>query len=471
MMRFMELFALPTEELRIYLKQQAQVNPFLEEMDDIHEEILDKENNKEENTEEVEIDSDKAKENEIDWEEYFSENDYQYKTQQQVQSKDDERTYELTLSASVSLLDHLTSQLYTQKLTPTEVFLGELIIGNIDDDGFFPYSPHDVLIMAETNLKQSDTTEIDSSELTIEKATKVLEIIQEFDPVGIATRSVRESLLIQLEYFHRKETLEYRIIDEYFDEFKNKKYRFIAKELGVSEEEIYESERIIKLLDPKPGSNFYEDENTEVTPDVIVEFIDGKLTVFINDSGIPRMKINSFYRKLLSRKDKNIEEGKEYLKQKLNSAAWLIKAVEQRKATMFRISEKIVEFQEDFFYKGPQFLKPMILKDIAEILEIHPTTVGRIVNSKYMQTPYGVYNMKFFFTSKLKSGDGGDDVSSRELKEKIKELVNQENKSKPLSDSTLEDELKKMGYAIARRTVTKYREQMGILSSRLRKKK
>ena len=224
MMRFMELFALPTEELRIYLKQQAQVNPFLEEMDDIHEEILDKENNKEENTEEVEIDSDKAKENEIDWEEYFSENDYQYKTQQQVQSKDDERTYELTLSASVSLLDHLTSQLYTQKLTPTEVFLGELIIGNIDDDGFFPYSPHDVLIMAETNLKQSDTTEIDSSELTIEKATKVLEIIQEFDPVGIATRSVRESLLIQLEYFHRKETLEYRIIDEYFDEFKNKSH-------------------------------------------------------------------------------------------------------------------------------------------------------------------------------------------------------------------------------------------------------
>lgn len=470
MMRFMELFAMPTEELRLYLKHQVELNPFLDEEEDIIDEKNDtEEQDPGETTPEIDINSDQNNENEIDWEQYVNNMEDDYPSSS-ISTKEDSTSYEPAAQEGESLIDHLISQLNMTKCNETQHFLGELIIGNLNEEGFFPYSPNDILIMANNALTKDPELMINHDELNLENAKKILRMIQFFDPIGIATANYQEALLIQLEYYKEKDSLEYRIIQNYFDDLENKRYQVIAKQIGVSKEEVLEAEHRICLLDPKPGINFSFEIDHSVIPDIFVEMIDSKIVIYLNDSGMPRLKINPYYRQLLQNNDQSVKSSKIYLKERLNSAVWLIKAIEQRKSTIYRIAEKIVEKQPNFFYRGPEFLKPMTLKDIADEITVHPTTVGRIVNNKYMQTQYGVYNMKYFFSAKIKNYGTQEDHSARLVMERIKQLLEKEDRVNPYSDNQVVELLEKENVTVARRTITKYREKMGILPSRLRKK-
>ncbi len=472
MMQYMKIFAMPTFELLMYLKNQVQENPFLEEDDGINEEIsneVDNSNNNEEETKEVEIKDDKVEDIDIDWEKFFEENNQDTPIPNYSKSDDDHKNFENILKAEVNLLDSLLSQLHMLKLSPEETFVGELIIGNLNDSGFLEYSDHDILILAKSTIEKEKITNIDPDKITIDMIKNIRRRIQFFDPIGIASRNVKEALLIQLEYLGKKDSLEYIVVDKYFDELQHKKYNVICRNLDITMEELEEVENFIKILDPKPGVMFSKDKETEIIPDIIIEVVDDEIQIYLNDEGLPRLRINSYYKQLLKNKNKSIESSKDFLKQKLNSAVWLIKAIEQRKSTMLRIAQKIVEKQIDFFKKGPSHLKPMILKDIADEIGVHPTTVGRIVNSKYVQTPYGVFSLKYFFSSKIENEESGESHSSREIMLKIKEIIDNENKTKPLSDSKIAKLLSEKGYKVARRTVTKYREKLGILPSNLRK--
>ncbi len=470
MMRFMELFAMPTEELRLYLKQQVELNPFLDEEEDIIDEQSDAEEQEAgETTSEIDINSDQNNENEIDWEQYVinMEDDYPSGA---ISTKEDTTPYEPADQEGESLIEHLISQLNMTKCTETQHFLGELVIGNLNEEGFFPYSANDILIMAQNAINKDSDISINPEELTLENAEKILRMIRFFDPIGIAASNYQESLLIQLEYYQEKDSLEYRIIRDFFDDLQNKRYQLIAKHCGVSKEEVVIAEHRISLLDPKPGVNFSFEADHSVIPDIFVEMMEDKIMIFLNDSGMPKLKINPYYRRLLQNNDQSVKSSKNYLKERLNSAVWLIKAIEQRKSTIYRIAEKILEKQPDFFHRGPEFLRPMTLKDIADEISVHPTTVGRIVNNKYMQTQYGVYNLKYFFSAKIKNDANDEDHSSRLVMERIKQLLEKEDKENPYSDNQVVELLEKENMTVARRTVTKYREKMGILPSRLRKK-
>ncbi len=470
MMRFMEIFSLPTEELLQFVKTQFEINPFLEEDEDIIDEAPESDKTNEDTTSEVDMDENNSKEDEIDWEQYVANMDNDYTPQ--VSTKEENSPHELIITEHKSLMEHLTEQLHLLKLEPLEIFIGELIIGNLDEEGFFIYRPHDVNLMAQQIKNQNPEFPFNIEEITLEKVSQVLAIIQRLDPVGIAAQDFRESILIQLDYYQQKDSLEYRIVDQFFNEIQNKKYPQIARQLNVSREEIIEAEHRIRLLDPRPGVNFYYEPIREVIPDVIVEKSNGDdLNIFMNDSRIPHLRINQYYQKLLKNDDKSIETGKDYLKERLNAAKWLIDAIEQRKSTIKKIAANLVNAQHEFFINGPECLKPLTLKDVADQIGVHPTTVGRIVNNKYMQTEYGVFNMKYFFSAKLKNDDNDEDLSARLVMELIKQQIEREDTDNPLSDNRIVEILKiEHSIVVARRTVTKYREKMGILPSRLRKK-
>ncbi len=456
------LLQLPLLSLEQRIKMELETNPLLEEAleeeleEDLEEEEIpelkleqEKDDGKEEeksDEEEVTVDDD----DEIDWDQVLGDDE---KDEFRIPRDNSAEEYERPEVSQVSLTDKLLEQLHmVPDLTDEELEIGEYLIWNLNDDG---YLCCDVSEIAE-NLS-----------VTPEKVENVLKIVQTFDPAGIAARNLRECLLIQL----REENgnpLAIRILEEDYEDFRNKRFEKIAKKLGVSLEEVRQALEDISKLNPKPGEGFFSTELNYVVPDVIVERVDDDFVITLNDSYVPRLRINRMYRKMLSNRKGTSKEVKDYIRKRLESARWLINSIEQRRATILKVMHAIVERQRDFFEKGPGNLKPMILKDIADDVGMDISTISRVTNGKYVQTDFGVFELKSFFSEKMRKSSG-EEISNKVIKDRIREIIENEDRKKPLKDDQIVEILGKEGIPIARRTVAKYREQMGIPVARLRR--
>ena len=436
----LKLLQMPTQELQQVLKQEILQNPLLEEIDDEIEENL------EEETEEEEKDED-----EIDWDEYF-ENGFGI-SGGYAEEEEREEFLERVPVAKQSFSDYLISQLRLITDDQQVLEVGEYIIGSLDDSGYLTCTLREIA---------------DTFGISEEEAEKVLGIIQTFDPPGVGARDLKECLLIQLETKEMLDSLAARIVKDHFEEFKQKKYLDISKKLKISLKEIQEQAKLIGTLNPKPGLDIIADDPKYVIPDLIVERVGEKYVVFLNDRNVPRLRISQSYRNELQHNPHITSETKDFIQGRLKNAKWLIQTIEQRRRTMIKVMECIVEEQRDFFDRGAAHLRPLTLQTVASRISMHESTVSRVTTNKYVQTPRGVYELKYFFSSSLGT-QSGEEVSAKSAKLKIKEIIEKEDPKKPLSDQKIADILKEDGLLIARRTVAKYREQLGILPARHRK--
>ncbi|MBS4537772.1 RNA polymerase factor sigma-54 [Clostridium sp. D2Q-11] len=434
-----KLLQFNSNELREYLETQMESNPLIE---------MEIKNNKEN----VDIDkvSDKV-DNDIDWKEYISQyDDISYKNNI---SKSKEYNYENFITKEESLKNHLLFQIDLTFFNPKDKFIGIQIVENIDSNGYLSSTIED--ISSEIGVKE-------------ENVKNVLEIIQTFDPVGVGARDLKECLTIQLrdKNFDNLDIL--TVIDNHLEDVGNNRLNKIAKDLDVSIKRVQSICDIIKTLEPKPGRGFPSDNDDirYVTPDVVLEKIDGEYVIMVNDITAPRLTINNFYKNMLNNEGDN--DISKFINNKLNSAMWLIKSIEQRRMTIYKVVSSIVQFQHDFFEKGQKSLKPLTLKEIADDIEMHESTVSRATNGKYVQTPRGIFELKYFFSSGIGTEDGG--VASTGIKSMIKDLIEKEHVKKPLSDQKIADILKEKDIKISRRTVAKYRDELKIPSSSKRRR-
>jgi len=388
--------------------------------------------------------------NEIDWENYLDNYTMAPPMPAYRANNEDLPSLEATLTRGTSLFDHLVWQLKLTDLSNEEQELGMMVLGNLDNDGY---------------LKDPPLEEIAAdAHQSIETAEKVLKRIQQFDPVGVAARSLEECLLIQAEHVECTDELVINMIKNHLGNLEKKNYAAIARDMKEPLEEIYEASKVIMELNPRPGRIYSTDEPHYITPDVYIHKVGDKFFVVPNDDGLPKLKISNFYKAAMGSGDKS----KDYVQDKLRSAQWLIRSIQQRQRTIIKVAESILKFQREFFDKGISFLKPLILRDVAEDIGMHESTVSRVTTNKYVHTPQGIFELKFFFNSGI-SRTNGDDLASEAVKSKIKEIVGGEDNRRPHSDQKIVELLKKGSIDIARRTVAKYREQMGILSSSKRK--
>lgn len=425
----------------------------------------------EQNTSELKADASAI--NEVDWDNYMD-NYASAGPGGGFSGSDEMPSLEQTLTKPPSLHDHLAWQLKLSNLPPQQLEIGMTIIGNIDADGYFKDPPIGE-IAADFGLDE-------------EVCEQVLEKIQSFDPTGVGARSLAECMLIQAIAIGQDDELVVKMIRSHLGNLEKKNYQQIARDLKQPLEEIYEAAKVIMEFDPRPGRQYASDDPHYVTPDVYIHKVGDKFFVVPNDDGLPKLKISNMYRATAAeptkpegaRADseagsKDVSNGgrdggaKEYMNDKLRSAQWLIRSIQQRQRTIIKVTESILKFQRDFFDKGISHLKPLILRDVAEDIGMHESTVSRVTTSKYVHTPQGIFELKFFFSSGI-ARTNGDDLASQAVKSKIKELVDSEDPKRPHSDQKLVDLLKKGGIDIARRTVAKYREQLGVLSSSKRKK-
>jgi RNA polymerase sigma-54 factor len=327
------------------------------------------------------------------------------------------------------------------------------LIGNLNEDG----------------LLQAGLEEIAAkSGLSLEEAEGVLSKVQAFDPPGVAARDLRECLLIQARQFYAEDVMVRKIIEDHLPQLAKKNYQALAKDLGVPLEEVGRAARLIAELDPKPG-RYYSDETIPyITPDVYVYKIGDEYVVVLNEDGLPKLRINPYYRDILRERPQAAGGAKEYINDKIRSALWLIKSIHQRQRTVYRVTKSIVKFQREFLDKGVAFLKPMVLKDVALDVEMHESTISRVTSNKYVHTPQGIFELKYFFNSSINTARG-ENIASESVKEKIRQILSKEDPQKPYSDQELVEILKKQDILIARRTVTKYREMLGVLPSTRRK--
>jgi len=452
------LLQLPLISLEQRIRIELEQNPFLEEELDMEEEteqeleVKEKETEFENKDEDLEGDIPEAEkaDDEVDWDTILNdENNYEIKPQKDENSE----IFERPEVVQTSLPEHLLSQLHVTQLTELEATLGEYLIWNIGDDGYLS-------IDVETIAKNFNVTADD--------VEKVLHIIQKFDPVGIGARNLQECLLVQLMDIEGPDELAIIILRDHFDDFKNKRFEKITKKLDISLDEFKQALEKVKKLNPKPGEGYFNVNEIYIIPDITIEKEDEDFKIVLNDWNVPHLRINHSYKQLLLDKKNTTKETKDYIKQRLESARWLINSIHQRRLTILKVVEAIISRQREFFDRGKDHIKPMILKDIAEEIGMDISTVSRVTNGKYVQTDYGVFELKYFFSEKIRT-DNGEDVSNKKIRNRIKEIISKEDPKKPLNDQKLADLLKKEGFNVARRTVAKYREQMMIPVSRLRR--
>ncbi|MFK7985718.1 MAG: RNA polymerase factor sigma-54 [Sandaracinaceae bacterium] len=397
------------------------------------------------------------KADEIDWERYLENHSLQQPVPSFRRGNDDELPgFEATMSDAEDLVDHLWWQVRMSNLVEDEMRFSALVLGNLDDAGYLKMEgvpPEEVVpkLAVESGLHPED-------------AEEVLKIIQKMDPLGVASRTLSESLRVQATH-HDMDELTLRVIDDHLGDLERKNYQAIAKALEVPVEEIYDIAQVIADLEPRPGRNFVTEEPRYIVPDVHVHKVGEKYFVVANDDGMPKLKISGFYRSAMAGDPK----AKEYIQNKLRSAQWLIRSIDQRRKTIVKVTDCIVEKQREFFDKGIEHLKPMILRDVAETVGMHESTISRVTSNKYVATPRGVYELKFFFNSAIKREGSKEDIASEAVKQAIKKIIGEENVSAPFSDQKIVEILKGRDIKIARRTVAKYREMLGILSSSKRK--
>lgn len=456
------LLQLSRIELINEVRQEMVENPVLEEVPDVYEaESTRAQEPREQETEErlKEVSADEHDLNKIDWENYAE--NYQGSGPSNhysgLRGEEDYRSLEQTLSTEESLTEHLESQLRLANLDEHLEFIGVLIIGNLDGSGF---------------LKDTTVEDIaEDSGANLDDVEAVLTLIQSFDPLGVAARSLEECLLIQARQKFPDAPLLQQMIAEHIPDLERKSYARIARSLNATHDEIIAAAKLLMELEPRPGRGFTSAEPRYITPDIYIRKVHGDWTATLNEDGLPRLRISNFYRQELTRKQATgqSDEVKDYIQEKLRGAMWLIRSIEQRQNTIVKVTESIIKFQRDFFDQGVEHLKPLVLRDVAEDIEMHESTVSRVTNNKYVHTPRGVFELKYFFNSSI-THTSGEDLASEAVKAKIKDIISKEDPKKPLSDAKIVAKLKQDDIDIARRTVAKYREMMGILSSSKRKR-
>jgi len=460
--QLMKLLQVPTMELDQRIKQEIEENPALEEgAEEIDED--DREDDYDENDKE---DSDE----DFDLSDYLDDDNADYKTSTSNHSKDDEDRV-IPLSSGQSFQERLTEQLHLLDLNDKEFMIADTIIGNLDESGY---------LNREMEALVDDLAFSANLECTEAEIVKILKLIQELDPAGVGARDLQECLLIQIERKQDGDITKYtakKILQDYFEEFTKKHYDKIQAKLEIGDKDLKEAIAEIIRLNPKPGGSMKEASKNmqQIIPDFMITEFEGKLELSLNGRNAPDLKVSKGYEQMLrtysegAKTSKSEKEAVTFVKQKLDGAKWFIDAIKQRQNTLLGTMTAIMNYQREFFLTGDETnMKPMILKDIAEIVNLDISTISRVANSKYVQTNYGIYSLKYFFSESL-STDSGEEVSTREVKKILSEAINVEMKKKPLTDEKLTELLKEKGYNIARRTVAKYREQLNIPVARLRK--
>ncbi len=456
----LEMLQVPILELRTLIQQEIEQNPTLEE-DPIEQEQVEIEPNAPtpeegetpvEDNKEIDFSEEFAVLARLDdeWKEYFNQNQTA-----QPYTKDDAARREFfmeSISQNPSLQEHLLGQLGLTDLDEEQQRLGEMIIGSINDDGY--------LTVSLDELAHSTGHEV-------EELTVILDTIKEFDPIGVGAIDLRECLLLQLTRLGKAQSPAAEVVDKHLAALGARRYPDIARAMKIPVEEVQQIAHFIATLEPKPGRSFTSETPAYVLPEVVVQKVDGKYIILLNDDQIPHLRISNHYRTLMESGD-TPREVKSYIREKVRAGAFLIKSINQRQQTIRNIATEIVKVQESFLEHGIAELKPLTMSEIADVLGIHETTVSRAIANKYMQTPRGTFEMKYFFTPGYKTADGKD-ISNKTVKDTIARLIADEDPSKPLSDQAIAEQLKADGTPVARRTVAKYREELNILPSHLRK--
>ncbi|OGR31841.1 MAG: RNA polymerase sigma-54 factor [Desulfuromonadales bacterium GWD2_61_12] len=461
-----KLLQLSRMELVDLVQQELEENPLLEEGAELSEEATAEEEieriREPEATTAVDAPNESLPEvsgeneglGDIDWKTYLDGYSLGGTAADNFEEDEDRPSYENLLTRRTTLGDHLLWQLGLSPLVGHRRIIAEEIIGNIDDDGYL----------------QSTLEEIAAATgHAPEQVEQVLQRVQQFDPPGVACRDLRECLLIQLRQLGMAGTLVETLLLHHATDIENRRYPAIARALGVSLDEVLGATKVISGLEPRPGRPFGQDDVHYIVPDIFVHKIDGEYIVVLNDEGLPNLRINSFYRSALSGGSGIDQKAGEYIQEKMRGAVWLIKSIHQRQRTIYKVTKSIVKFQREFFENGIEHLKPLVLRDVAEDIEMHESTISRVTTSKYVQTPQGLFELKYFFNSSISTTEG-DSVASESVKSRIKEIIAAESPRKPLSDQKIVELLRDKGIDIARRTVTKYREMLGVGSSTERKR-
>jgi len=464
--QMIKLLEVPTLQIEQRIKKELEENPALEEGEE-NDEVPDGQEEEEQYEE-----SDKDQE-EFTLDDYIDDDDIpEYKLQTKNYSKDDDKRSEIPFSGGTSFQEYLESQLSLRNLTEKQKVLGEYILGNIDEDGYLRRELVNIV---------DDLAFLQNIETNEEELEEVLTIIQDLEPAGVGARDLREGLLLQIE---KKDLLEpslelaHRILESHFEEFSKRHYDKIINRLGIAESDLKEAIDEILKLNPKPGGIYndpYNRSSQPIIPDFILELSEDGFDLHLNSRNLPELRLNSNYSQMLQTYSKDKGQKKEmkdammFVKQKIDSAKWFIDAIRQRQNTLLLTMNAILEYQKEYFIDGDETrLKPMILKDVAEMTGLDISTVSRVANSKFIQTHFGIFPLKFFFSEGLQT-DSGEEVSTREIKRILQDCIENESKRRPLTDERLTDILQEKGYQIARRTVAKYREQLNIPVARLRK--
>ena len=458
-----KLLQLSRLELEGAIRKELDENPVLEELQDVEDDSPKTEAETHaaeepgDSSQPTTDNADPRQQEEFEWENYLDSN---YKPPQTPAGGTDEiMNYENLITASVSLHDHLTWQLGLNGFNDEEQHVLAVLISYVDEDGYI-----------KTPLEEISAEE----DVQVEELAEMLPFLQEFDPAGVGARDLRECLLIQAKHIEEDTNDLVKLITDHIKDLEKKNYGGIAKAMNIPMEEVIDMCKIIFSMDPKPGRMYMPQDTQFVTPDVYVYKVGDEYMVALNEDGLPRLRISNLYKNILKGEQQTHGAGTQanaqsYIQDKLRSAVWLIKSIHQRQRTIYKVTESIVKHQQDFFEKGPAFIKPMILRDIANDIGMHESTVSRVTTNKYVHTPRGIFELKYFFNSGIAMTDG-DSLASESVKLKIKHLVSDEDQKNPLSDQKIVELLKKDGIQIARRTVAKYRDMLKILPSSKRKK-
>jgi RNA polymerase sigma-54 factor len=452
-----KLLQLSRMELETAVRKELEENPILEESTDLKDEdgvraedqVMPMEG--QEAAAEGAAAQDPQRQDEFEWENYL---DNQYKPPQGASGSNEEiMNYENVISTTETLHDHLNWQMHLYGFNDEEEGLASILISYIDDDGYIKVPLAQIAQDENVDLKELEDT---------------LPFVQEFDPPGVGARDLQDCLMIQARHLQEDTNDLILLIKNHLKDLEKKNYDGISKAMALPIETVIDMCKIIYSMDPKPGRIFLTQDTHYVTPDVYVYKVGDEYLVALNEDGLPRLRISNFYRNVLKGKDAN-NVTQDYIQEKLRSAVWLIKSIHQRQRTIYKVTESIVKHQTDFFEKGPGFIRPMILRDIANDIGMHESTVSRVTTNKFVHTPRGIFELKYFFNSGINTSDG-DSLASESVKLKIKELISKEDPRNPLSDQRIVELLKKEGIQIARRTIAKYRDVLKVLPSSKRKK-
>ncbi|MDA0990740.1 MAG: RNA polymerase factor sigma-54 [Verrucomicrobia bacterium] len=452
----LEMLQVPILELRAMIQSELEQNPTIEEVPSAKEtvEIEPGDGQVDEKAAKEEMDFDKEFEAlaklDDEWRDYF----FQDLQQTSHGAVDEEKRQFMmdSIPQKESLQEHLMAQLHLAELSEADSQIGELLIGSIDDDGYLTVSIEEL----------AESTGTDPEQLS-----DILLIVQDFHPTGVGARDLKECLLIQLDRLDNTDSLAATLVRDHLDRLGGRKYADIARALKITPEEVQQAAKIVATLDPKPGRVYSDEATTYVLAEIVVQKIDGRYVVVLNDDQLPHVRISNHYRKLMQEAETK-PEVKQYIQERIRAGAFLIKSIHQRQRTIERIACEIVETQQEFLDHGVSHLKPLTMAEIAEVVGVHETTVSRAVSGKYMKTPKGIYELKYFFTPGIRTSDGGQ-VSNKTVKDIINSLVGTEDPEKPLSDQELMAKLKEKGINIARRTIAKYRLMLRIPPSHMRK--